>query len=232
MTVSVQASRVASPESVTLNTEVAERYTKLLTQLAKKLGLDNELELEDLVQLPGVIGTTGGEEDSEALAKQLLKLVSQAVVALIEMREVEGSALQGDLEKNAQASAKVAARIEKRMPTVVRTHHKNLKKRVTDLMGETNAKVSDADLARELAMLAERLDVSEELSRLESHLEQFDKMLAKGGVIGRKVDFLVQELQREANTIGSKCNDAQVAHAVVELKTLIERVREQIQNVE
>lgn len=232
VTLSVQASRVATAESVSVNSEVAQRYLKLLGGLAKQVGLKNELELDDLVQLPGVVGTASETQDSEAVARQLLKLVGQAVNALIEMREAEGASLLADLKKNAAAAAKVTSRIEKRMPKVVREHHRSLKKRVSELIGDSNGSVKDSDLARELALIAEKLDVSEELSRLESHLEQFDKVLAKGGVLGRKMDFLVQELQREANTIGSKCNDAQVAHSVVELKTLIERVREQIQNVE
>lgn len=232
VSLSVQMSRLATAEGVSLNHEVAERYSELLGQLAERTGLPNDLGLASLVALPGVIGTADSDSDPDALGKKVLGVVGEAVAALVEMREAEGAALEKDVRKNAAAAAKVVARIEKRMPKVVREHHKTLKKRVEDLLGGMNTKVTDADLARELALLAERLDVSEELSRLESHLEQFDKVLEAGGSIGRRMDFLVQELQREANTIGSKCNDAQVAHAVVELKTLIERVREQIQNVE
>jgi len=231
VSLSVQASRTANAESVSINVDVVQRYAKLLAGVSKKTGISGELGLAELVQLPGVIGTSTSETDTDAAAKKLLKIAGESVAAMIEMREAEGAALESDLRKNAAAATKVAARIEKRMPVVVREHHKSLKKRVADLLGATN-KVGDSDLARELAMLAERLDVSEELTRLESHLEQFEKVLTKGGAVGRRLDFLVQELQREANTIGSKCNDAQVAHAVVELKTLIERVREQIQNVE
>ncbi len=231
VSLSVQASRTANAESVSINVDVVQRYAKLLAGVSKKTGISGELGLAELVQLPGVIGTATSETDTDVAAKKLLKIAGESVAAMIEMREAEGAALESDLRKNAAAATKVAARIEKRMPIVVREHHKSLKKRVADLLG-SSSKVGDSDLARELALLAERLDVSEELTRLESHLEQFEKVLAKGGAVGRRLDFLVQELQREANTIGSKCNDAQVAHAVVELKTLIERVREQIQNVE
>ena len=232
VSISVQVSRKTTAETVSVNSEVAERYAKLLAGVSKKTGIAGELGLAELVQLPGVIGTNASQADTEAASKKLLKIAAEAVGALIEMREAEGVALEADLRKNAASAAKVAARIEKRMPVVVREHHKSLKKRVADLLGGARGKGNDSDLARELALLAERLDVSEELTRLESHLQQFEKVLAKGGAVGRRLDFLVQELQREANTIGSKCNDAQVAHAVVELKTLIERVREQIQNVE
>lgn len=232
VSLSVQTSKRTGADAVSVNVEVAERYMKLLAGVAKKTGAQGEIGLAELVQLPGVIGSTASEKDNEAAGKKLLKIATEAVTAMIEMREAEGASLEADLRKNAVGAAKVTARIEKRMPVVVREHHKALKKRVADLMSGTSGKIGESDLARELALIAERLDVAEELSRLESHIEQFDKVLTKGGAVGRRLDFLVQELQREANTIGSKCNDAQVAHAVVELKTLIERIREQIQNVE
>jgi uncharacterized protein (TIGR00255 family) len=117
------------------------------------------------------------------------------------------------------------------MPKVVKEHHAAIVKRVNELL-DGHAAVALSDLPRELALLADRMDVSEELARLKSHLEQWETLLAKGQAVGRQLDFLVQELLREANTIGAKCNDATMAHAVVELKTLIERLREQVQNVE
>jgi uncharacterized protein (TIGR00255 family) len=117
------------------------------------------------------------------------------------------------------------------MPLVVRGHHEALKRRVTELL-EGRPAPADADLARELALIADRMDVSEELTRLTSHLDQLRVLLERDGPVGRQLDFLVQEFLREANTIGSKCNDAQAAHLVVELKTWIERLREQVQNIE
>lgn len=117
------------------------------------------------------------------------------------------------------------------MPQVVKRAQTQLRKRVDELAGD-RARVTDADLAREIALLADRGDVAEELARLDSHLGQLDAFLDKGGAIGRKLDFLVQEFFREVNTVGSKCSDAAVAHLVVEAKTTIERLREQVQNVE
>jgi uncharacterized protein (TIGR00255 family) len=117
------------------------------------------------------------------------------------------------------------------MPTVVREHQQSLEKRVAELL-DGRFQLQPADLAREVALLADKLDVSEELSRLKSHLAQLDALFERSGPVGRQLDFLVQELLREANTIGSKCNDAAVAHSVVEIKTHIERLREQVQNVE
>jgi uncharacterized protein (TIGR00255 family) len=147
------------------------------------------------------------------------------------MREVEGKSLLADLRKNAKKVASLVATIEKRMPVVVREHHESLRKRVEELL-DGRVSVRSEDLARELALIADRMDVGEEITRIKSHVDQWESLLAKGGAVGRQLDFLVQELLREANTIGSKCNDAPVAHAVVELKTLIERLREQVQNVE
>ena len=116
------------------------------------------------------------------------------------------------------------------MDGVAERHRGRLLERVRELSGD--ASVAEADLAREVALLADRLDVSEEVTRLQSHLEQLEKVLAGGGPVGRQLDFLAQEFFREANTVGSKCNDAEVAHLVVDLKTQVERLREQVQNVE
>jgi uncharacterized protein (TIGR00255 family) len=147
------------------------------------------------------------------------------------MREAEGRSLEEDLRKNGTAIERIVARIERRMPQVVREHQRTLRRRVTDLL-ENRQGLSQTDLAREIALLADRLDVSEEIARLKSHLTQLVEFLDRGGAIGRKLDFLVQEIFREVNTIGSKCSDAKVAHWVVDAKTHAERLREQAQNVE
>jgi uncharacterized protein (TIGR00255 family) len=160
-----------------------------------------------------------------------LQTVADALEALTQMREREGAATKRDLQKNAAAIARVVARIQKRMPAAVRAHQKALHARVAELLGGS-AGLQPTDLAREIALIADRMDVAEELTRLASHLDQLAGLLAKKGPVGRSLDFLVQEFLREANTIGSKCNDARVSHDVVEVKTLIERLREQVQNVE
>jgi len=231
VTVSIQVTRTESPSNVTIHAEVAKRYQALTKKLQKELGLSGELSLPDLMGLPGVVGSADQGAAGEREAKAVLKCVGQAASSMIAMREVEGDALAKDLEKNAKAVEKLVARIDKQMPKIVKAHHENLQRRVSDLLGKAGS-VDSADLARELALLADKLDVSEEVSRLDSHLGQLRTMLGKGGSIGRKLDFLAQEFFREANTIGSKCNDADVAHMVVDLKTYIERMREQVQNVE
>jgi len=230
-TVYVGVKRVATSGTVSLDADLAERYQELLTKLAGRLGIARELRLEGLVQLPGVLGAASDLTLADAEVRLILRAVQEALDALIATRESEGASIGRDLARCAQAIERLRARIAQRMPGVVREHHKNLKRRVEDLLDGRTA-VAEADLARELALLADRLDVDEELSRLASHLGQLRALLEKGGAVGRQLEFLSQEFFREANTIGSKCNDARVAHSVVELKTQIERLREQVQNVE
>jgi uncharacterized protein (TIGR00255 family) len=231
VSVSASVEREAALGNAHVNAEVAKRYMKALASLSKELGIQGDVRLETLIGLPGVLGS--GEDDRERKREDevVLACVREAVAALVKMRATEGKSLLADMKKNSKGIEGLVAAIEKRMPAVVREHHENLKKRVEELLGGRQA-VRPEDLARELALIADRMDVGEELTRLASHIEQWDALLAKGGSVGRQLDFLVQELLREANTIGSKCNDATVAHAVVELKTLIERLREQVQNVE
>ena len=147
------------------------------------------------------------------------------------MRRREGQALVQDLMRRGDEIEALRKKIATRSPKVVSEHQAKLRERVTTLL-QGKESPSDKDLAREIALLADRLDVSEEISRLEAHLGQLRTLLDGGGTLGRKLDFLAQEFMREANTIGSKCSDAETSHDVVEIKTAIERMREQVQNVE
>jgi uncharacterized protein (TIGR00255 family) len=228
LSISVEAGAVPT---VRIDRELAQLYMAELRELSKGLGLEGRPSLETILALPGVVGTQPDSGLREREARLVRSAVHDALADLVRMREREGSALEDDLRTNASAVAKEAARIEKRMPRVVREHHKRLQQRMQELLGG-HQKLGPAELPRELALLADRTDVSEELARLASHLGQWTALLDKGGAIGRQLDFLVQEMLREANTIGSKCNDAEVAHSVVEVKTRIERLREQVQNVE
>lgn len=220
------------PESraAVVHPEVAERYRGQIEALGEQLGLDGSVDLAQLLTLPGVLTVPDAEVEDRSLKKGVQRVVRYALAALEEMRATEGAALEKDLRKNAVALERIVGRIEKRMPKVVRGHHRTLQKRLSELLD--GRAVPEADLARELALIADKADVTEETSRLRSHLEQLDAVLEKGGCVGRQLDFLVQELFREVNTIGSKCSDADVAHWVVDAKTRVERLREQVQNVE
>jgi uncharacterized protein (TIGR00255 family) len=231
VTLTVIVDRSQEQTAVKVDEQAAARYAHLIGDLAKNLGIKNDMSLSSLVGLPGVISTQSGESDHDTEAKCLLEAVQQALTNLVEMRSVEGAHLEADIRSQADAVGNLRVTVGERMPIVVQQHFDNMRQRAEDLMGR-EATIDPKDLSRELAMLAEKSDVAEEVSRLDSHLEQLDKVLLSGGEVGRKLDFLVQELYREANTIGSKVGDAEVAHAVVELKTHIERIREQVQNVE
>ncbi len=229
--VHVALSAGATLTTAVLNERVAERYRDLLRGLSSKLQLAGEIELGTLLSLPGVLSSEVDDQAQSKARKAVLGVVDAALVELVEMRQREGEATGKDLASNAAKVEKVVARIARRMPKVVREHQKTLRERVDELLGPGST-VRPEELAREVALIADRYDVSEELTRLSSHLAQLDKIMAKKGAVGRSLEFLVQEFLREANTIGSKCNDAAVAHDVVELKTLIERLREQVMNVE
>lgn len=220
----------AASRAATLRTDVAKRYQKEVRRLASELGVEPTVTLEQLLALPGVVAEAEAEREPQSLQKPLRKAVDGALEALLVMRQTEGDALLADLRRHAKGLAGIVARMDKRMPKVVRAHQENLRRRVRELLD--GAAVSETDLAREIALIADKGDVAEEVARIGSHLEQFEGLLTKGGAVGRQLDFLVQELFREVNTVGSKCSDATVAHWVVDAKTRIERLREQIQNVE
>ena len=230
VTATVRVEREFGASDVSVNALVARRYVRELQALGKELGPDGELSLGDLTRLPGVVELESGAGAHGKEAKAILSAVRAALKELVSSREAEGASLERDLVKNLDAVERLRLRIGKRMPRVVRARQSDLSKRVARLMGERGS--FDGELAREISILADKLDVSEEIVRLESHVKRMRSQLKKGGELGRQLDFLVQEMFREGNTIGSKCNDAQVSHMVVDLKTYIERMREQVQNIE
>jgi uncharacterized protein (TIGR00255 family) len=212
-----------------IHKELLMRYAAELDAIAEEAGRDDRVSMDRLVALPGVIGAAdecAWQDEARALA---LDAAAAALDDLEVMRGHEGAALEVDLLANCALLEGLMAGVEERMPEVVKAHFEALKKRVSEL---TDSKPKDEDLARELALLADRHDVSEELTRLASHVAQLEGLLKGAGAIGRKLDFLIQETLREVNTIGSKCNDSAVAHLVVDMKNVVERLREQVQNVE
>lgn len=211
--------------------ELAKAYVASAADLASATGVEGSLTMDGLLRLPGVVAGRQVEGGEAELPELVLEVIGAALDELSGMREHEGAAMVADLRHNAGVVADQVQSISERMPKAVAEQQAKLQERVADLLGE-GPQVSPADLAREIAVLADRMDVAEEVSRLRAHLDQLEGLLAAGGAVGRKLDFLVQEFLREANTIGSKCSDAQVAHHVVELKAHIERLREQVQNIE
>jgi uncharacterized protein (TIGR00255 family) len=159
-----------------------------------------------------------------------METVLRAVDLAEAMRLAEGEALKTDLEGRRRTLALIMERLAQRVPVAVENSGARLRERLAQLLGDTA--VDEARLAQEIAVMADRSDVTEELVRFNSHLAQFDQMMAQDEPVGRKLDFLLQELNREVNTIGSKANDAEVATLVIELKAELEKIREQVQNIE
>lgn len=236
---SVELERAGGARRARVDVEAARAWREETARVARELGMAGELTLAELLELPGVqVPPEADEAGREVEDRLVLEALARAAEELVAMRAREGVALRADLEAHARGMADLRGRIAARMPEAVAGLQRALGERVAQLLsGEavpkgSRAPVPDADLAREVALIADKMDVSEELARLASHLGQLSSLLDSRESVGRKLDFLVQEFLREANTIGSKCSDAAVAHMVVDLKTLIERLREQVQNVE
>lgn len=221
---------LADPSAVKANLELARGYRAALDSIRRELSLSGEVTLPMIAGLRDVVTTGGGDTDAEtewAAVKQALDAALERIGA---MREREGERTASDMRTQAAELRRLAAAASERAPHVVVEHRARLQERLKKLLADTT--IDPARLDQEIALLADRTDVHEELVRLASHLDQLDSILEQGGDIGRKLDFLLQEIGRETNTLGSKANDPALGRIVVDLKAVAERVREQIQNVE
>jgi uncharacterized protein (TIGR00255 family) len=204
---------------------------KALCELRDELAPGTDVPLSVLGAMPDLFVSTV-EREIERLHGATRTAFEAAIAVLDGMRRKEGAALRDDLVRRMERVKTLAREVERRAPEVIDAHRKRLRDRADRLRASTELEVDAARLEQEIAMFAERSDVCEELTRLESHCAQFAALLASDEAVGRRLDFLLQELAREANTIGAKSPDAQIAHAIVEVKAEIERMREQVQNVE
>lgn len=217
----------------TVNTAALERYMEQL-EVVRPEGLDIKLSLDlaNLLQLPGTCSPPEQDALQEKSHDALMTMVNEAIERMLEMRAAEGKNLSADLLGQCGVVERHVVAIAQRAPLVIQDYHRRLAKRVEELVATAQIKLSEQDLAREVAVFAERADISEELNRLAGHLQQFRAAVDREDQPGRKLDFIAQEMLREANTIGSKANDTEIARAVVEIKTAIDRIKEQVQNVE
>ena len=202
-----------------------------LRAAAKKLGLPDDLKASALLALPGLVALERGERDLEALWPTVRKALDAALAKLQAMRKKEGAALGRDLQGRLATLRTLVGEIAARAPGVAETYRANLLKRIAAALPDADL-AGDERLLKEVALFADKADVAEELVRLDSHFRQAAGLLKTGGVAGRTLDFLVQEMGREINTIGSKANDGEIARRVVACKAELERFREQVQNLE
>ena len=229
----LRVERSAAADDYRINTAVLDNYRQQLEQYASAKGVSLSLDANALLGLPGVvIEKSRSDEDRQDDWPVIKPVIQDALAAMTKMRTEEGVALAADLAHNGRQILENLDAITRRQPEVTQSYQTRLTTRVQQALSELNVTVQPADLLRELALFADRSDISEEIVRLRSHLQQYEAALMLPESSGRKLEFIVQEMGREVNTIGSKANDAEISQLVVEIKTALERIREQIQNVE
>ena len=214
-----------------INLPLAKAYTTELGKLAKQLKLSGDVTLDQVLRAPGVFQTDEELVDAEAIWPAVEKALRQALTALLKMREREGGHLARDLTARVGVMRRAMEKIQKQAPQTAENHRQQLLTRIR-AAGLENIPPDDERLLKEVVLFADRSDISEELTRLQSHFQQFEDCRQAKEPVGRTLDFLAQEMNREINTIGSKANDSVVAREVVTLKAELEKFREQAQNVE
>ena len=224
------AEQKGSASRVTLNEGLALSYLEELRIFARKNGLTDDLTLSDFCRLPDLFTTRMEEVDEEALWRDISETADGALDSFIAMRRREGEKLSADLAAKLYNILTLVEAVERRSPETVEAYRQRLYKKLGELLADRQ--IDDSRVLTEAALFADKVAVDEETVRLRSHIDQFRHILTLEEPVGRKLDFLVQEMNREANTIGSKAQDAEMARIVVELKSEIEKVREQIQNIE
>ena len=216
--------------TVRYHKEVAEEYFRYLKQMAEDFGLDNDIRVSSLSKYPDVFTMEEAGVDEEELWKEIQKAVDGAAGMFVETRITEGEHLRDDLLEKLEGMLKLVSFISERSPQILEEYRNRLEEKVKELLGD--ATVDESRLLTEVTLFADKVCVDEEVVRLKSHIETTKNTLLEGGSIGRKLDFIAQEMNREANTILSKANDLEISNCAIELKTEIEKFREQIQNIE
>ena len=216
-----------------LNSDRLKEYYRLLTDIKKEIGSKEKISVNSLMLLPGLLQKgKNDKEDVAALLSICLSLIDEALKKMLEMRAVEGRHLGRDIEQRKEFILSILDKIEIKAPMVVQEYSKRLQNRVATLLAGTPVELTDNNLCREIAVFAERCDIAEEIIRLRSHLYQLQETIHVDEPVGRKLDFIVQEMFRETNTMCAKANDSVMLKDLVDVKTEIEKIREQIFNIE
>ncbi len=226
----VTMQRTGAAAKVTLDDDAAQQYVAISTALADRLGLPNDLTLTSVLGCPGVVRN----QEQSPPDKEECTAIEKAVVAALDefqsMRRVEGEALELELYRRIETVQSTVAEVEERLPELNRQYSERLRQRMAGLAADVSLK--EERIAMEVAVMAEKADVTEEVVRLKSHLDQFVDLVRGDGAVGRKLEFLIQEMNREVNTIGAKNRDGTVTGHVLEIKAELEKIREQVQNIE
>ena len=219
-----------SSASVQVNRELAASYVQALRALEEPLGLRDDLSLSVISRFSDIFTVNKETEDEDAIWADVLQVADEATGRFVQMRETEGAKMKEDVESRLDFILQAVEQVEARSPKTVEEYRARLYNKMSEVLG--NTRIDEQRILTEAALYAEKIAVSEETVRLRSHVGQFRAILAQGGPVGRKLDFLIQECNRETNTIGSKAQDIEIARIVVDIKSEIEKIREQIQNIE
>ncbi|MBR3685143.1 MAG: YicC family protein [Clostridia bacterium] len=220
-------SRVVS--TIALNVQLAENYKQIAAEM-EELGYTNDITAESLIRIPDMVKTTALEDDEELMKELVVEATEIALDNLLKMRKAEGERLVADIKVKLNDIAEAVEEISARAPVVATEYREKLTARVKEALEATD--IDEGRIALEVALFIDRANIDEEITRLRGHLAHYQDILAEGGTVGKKLDFLTQETNRETNTIGSKCNDMYITKRVLFLKNQIEMIREQIQNIE
>lgn len=216
--------------TVTVNKPVADAYMAAFKQLCADYDLPDNISVSLVSKMPDVLTVTKAPEDLDEIQADLLAALELALTDYDGMRCREGARLEADVRSRAKTIEELVGKVESRNPSIVTEHRARLEAKLKEIL--ENRQLDESRILTEAAIFADKVAVDEETVRLRSHLAQLDHLLTDGGAVGRKLDFLIQEFNREANTIGSKCSDVETARVVVDIKSEIEKIREQIQNLE
>ena len=217
-------------KTIEINKELAKIYIEEMKELASEAGINSNIEVIDVMKMPDILNIKLNEDDEKIITEELINCTREAIDNFIHMREIEGEKIKEDLEKRISLISEKIDKINSISTGLVNEYIVKLEKRINELL-KPNV-VDEARLAQEIVIYSDKCSVEEELTRLRSHISQFLNLLNETNPIGKKLDFLIQEMNRETNTIGSKANSLEITNLVVDIKTEIENIREQVQNIE
>lgn len=220
------------PAEVTVNHQLVAGYIKAMQEISETYKIDNDVSVVALSRFSDIYTVHKAAEDEEEIISDVLSAVDIAIESFVKMRETEGERLKADILSRANIILSIVEEIEQRSPQTVKEYEQRLLERIKQTFADNDVSVDEQRVLTEVAIFADKVAVAEETVRLRSHFEQLKEFLEYEEPVGRKIDFIIQEMNREANTIGSKVQDAILAHKVVDIKSEIEKIREQVQNIE
>lgn len=221
-----------TPAEVKINHSLVSGYINAMKEIAETYGIENDVTVTAISRFPDVYTVSKAQEDEEEITADVLEAANTAIDGFIAMREAEGEKMKADILGRAEVILATVEEIEERSPQTVKEYEERLLDRINKTLLDYNINIDEQRVLTEVAVFADKVAVAEETVRLRSHFAQLSKIMESQTPIGREIDFIIQEMNREANTIGSKVQDAEIAHKVVKIKSEIEKMREQIQNIE